>query len=350
MKYIPKMMLVFGVLAMPAITVAMEAEAIDIILRDKDSGLVVSLLVGRGTKGGELKGFLLEKLQLPRDTDVQLFINNEPFQDQVGLPPSVLRNVREVDYVDYVVRTRPSERQEQVTMGKEQQFPPGTEETIEQLHRAPAKRVVPVQFKDESGNIVQLDVKEGEPVASVKERLKKEGMRAGRLGLGGYELEETLPSVLRRFMIIDVEPVRTREQLVVSPLTLQQRQPGGKSFPYKKVAAGVGVSAVVTAAAIGAAYAGLKWYQKKRIRRVIAKHDLKLTDFSQTQKDAMAVAVLASRKVPGSMLRLGKIVRRGKLGSATISTEQMWTILADLYYRKTATTRDVQILQKRLAQ
>ncbi len=133
-------------------------------------------------------------------------------------------------------------------------------------------------------------------------------------------------------------------------LRLSRTRPEKKPFPYKQTMAGIGVGAAVTAAAIGAAYAGLKWYQKKRIRRVIAKHDLKLTDFSQTQKDAMAVAVLASRKVPGSMLRLGKIVRRGKLGSATISTEQMWTILADLYYRKTATTRDVQILQKRLAQ
>ena len=120
-----------------------------------------------------------------------------------------------------------------------------------------------------------------------------------------------------------------------------------KQFPTKTVAGiGVGVAAAVITA--GAVYAGLKWYQRKRIASVIDKFDLELSSFSSTQKDAMAAAVLASSRVPGSMWNLKRIVQKGEFATDAVSAETMWKILAPLYYRKPVTSEDIQMLQERI--
>ncbi len=120
-----------------------------------------------------------------------------------------------------------------------------------------------------------------------------------------------------------------------------------KAFPSQTMI-GVGIGAAILVVA-GALYAGLKWYQKKRIRRVLAMYDLALSDLSSKQKDALAAALLASYAIPGSMWYLDRVIKRGELASDAISSETMWTVLTDLYYRKTPSSEDIQRLKEILA-
>ncbi len=83
-------------------------------------------------------------------------------------------------------------------------------------------------------------------------------------------------------------------------------------------------------------------------RAVTDKFDLELSSFSSTQKDAMAAAVLASSRVPGSMWNLKRIVQKGEFATDAVSAETMWKILAPLYYRKPVTSEDIQMLQERI--
>jgi len=106
------------------------------------------------------------------------------------------------------------------------------------------------------------------------------------------------------------------------------------------------IAAAGTAAVIGAVYAGLKWYQRRRIVRTLNRHDLKLTMLTPTQKDALAVAFLAGHYVPGNMRKLSMLVAKPDFASTKVPEKTMWYLLAELYYRTTPMDEQVAELKK----
>lgn len=102
------------------------------------------------------------------------------------------------------------------------------------------------------------------------------------------------------------------------------------------------IAAAGTALAIAATiYAGLKWHQRRRIVRTLARHDLKLTMLSPTQKNALAAAFQAHYRVPRSLRNLAILVRQPDFASPEVPAHIMWTLLADLYYRTAPTSEEI---------
>lgn len=97
------------------------------------------------------------------------------------------------------------------------------------------------------------------------------------------------------------------------------------------------IAAGTTLLIAGALYTGLKWYQRRRIARTLARHDLKLTMLTPTQKDALAAAFLAGHRVPGSLRKLARLTLKEGFESSNVPHMTMWELLTELYHGKTAT-------------
>ncbi len=121
--------------------------------------------------------------------------------------------------------------------------------------------------------------------------------------------------------------------------------PARRWSPSQKAGIGVVGATAAALAALGALYKGLKWYQRKSIRRVIDKHDLSLTDFSLIQRGAMAVAFKAS---PGSLKTLSSLSQKSEFASDKVPAEKMWSILAEIFYKKSPTAEQIQELKERV--
>jgi hypothetical protein len=95
----------------------------------------------------------------------------------------------------------------------------------------------------------------------------------------------------------------------------------------------------------GALYAGLKWYQRRRIVRTLARHTIKLITLTPTQKDALAAAFKAGYRVPGSLRNLARLAQKADFVSSAVPAETMWRVAAELYYRAVPTEEQVAALK-----
>ena len=81
---------------------------------------------------------------------------------------------------------------------------------------------------------------------------------------------------------------------------------------------------------------------------MIGKHDLDLTDFSPTQKDAMAAAFRASYRVPGSLKTLSALAKKSEFVSGNVPADKMWGIVAEIYYKKSPTPEQIRALKNKI--
>jgi hypothetical protein len=95
----------------------------------------------------------------------------------------------------------------------------------------------------------------------------------------------------------------------------------------------------------GALYAGLKWYQRRRIVRTLARHTIKLITLTPTQKDALAAAFKAGYRVPGSLRNLARLAQKADFASSAVPAETMWRVAAELYYRAVPTEEQIEALK-----
>lgn len=115
-------------------------------------------------------------------------------------------------------------------------------------------------------------------------------------------------------------------------------------YKSPRLVQGLGM-ATFGAAALATLFIGLKWYQKKRISHVVTKYGLMQDDFTDHQQNLLAAALLASYRTPGAISKLQTLVDQG-VGSASVPKEQMWTILAELYWRKPADEEKIKEFKK----
>lgn len=117
--------------------------------------------------------------------------------------------------------------------------------------------------------------------------------------------------------------------------------PGPERPAWRPITFGIASVAATTAAL----YAMLKWYQRRAISRVVARHNLKITQLSPTQKNALAAALMARYRIPGSLRKLAVLTQRPDFSSEMVPATTMWQLVAEIYYKGTPTDERIAAIK-----